>query len=77
MCIGIPMQVVEQHGESARCLYRGQESLVDTMLVGPQPVGTWLLVFLDTAREVLSDKKPGKSPMRWKPCGWRCTEIIE
>ncbi len=57
MCIGLPMQVVEQHGESARCLYRGQESLVDTMLVGPQPVGTWLLVFLDTAREVISEQK--------------------
>jgi hydrogenase expression/formation protein HypC len=27
------------------------------MLVGPQPIGTWLLVFLDTAREVLSEQK--------------------
>jgi len=57
MCIGLPMQVVEQHGESAHCIYRGQESLVDTMLVGPQPVGAWLLVFLDTAREVISEQK--------------------
>jgi len=57
MCIGIPMQVVETHGESARCLYRGQESLIDMMLVGPQPAGTWLLVFLDTAREVISEQK--------------------
>ena len=57
MCIGLPMQVVESHDESARCLYRGQESRVDMMLVGPQPVGTWLLVFLDTAREVISEQK--------------------
>ncbi|MGZ8914252.1 MAG: HypC/HybG/HupF family hydrogenase formation chaperone [Methylobacter sp.] len=57
MCIGIPMQVVEPHDESARCIYRGQESVVDMMLVGPQPIGTWLLVFLDTAREVLSEQK--------------------
>ncbi|MGZ4957250.1 MAG: HypC/HybG/HupF family hydrogenase formation chaperone [Methylobacter sp.] len=57
MCIGIPMQVVETYGESARCIYRGQESLVDMMLVGPQPAGTWLLVFLDTAREVISEQK--------------------
>lgn len=57
MCIGIPMQVVEQHAESARCIYQGQESLVDMMLVGQQPAGTWLLVFLDTAREVLSEQK--------------------
>ncbi len=57
MCIGIPMQIVEQYDESARCIYRGQESLVDMMLVGSQPVGTWLLVFLDTAREVISEQK--------------------
>jgi hydrogenase expression/formation protein HypC len=57
MCIGIPMQIVEQHDESARCSYRGQESLVDTMLVGPQPVGSWVLVFLDTAREAISEQK--------------------
>ncbi len=57
MCIGIPMQIVELHGESARCIYRGRETIVDMMLVGPQPSGTWLLVFLDTAREVLSEQK--------------------
>jgi len=57
MCIGIPMQVVAQHNESATCLYRGEESVIDTMLVGPQPVGAWLLVFLDAAREVLSETK--------------------
>jgi len=57
MCIGLPMQIIEQHGESAVCLYRGRENRVDMMLVGEQPVGTWLLVFLDTAREVISDEK--------------------
>ncbi|MCK9395510.1 MAG: HypC/HybG/HupF family hydrogenase formation chaperone [Methylobacter sp.] len=57
MCIGIPMQIVAQHDESATCIYRGRESVIDTMLVGPQPVGAWLLVFLDTAREVLSETK--------------------
>jgi hydrogenase expression/formation protein HypC len=56
MCIGIPMQIIEQRGESALCVYKGQEGLIDMMLVGPQPVGAWLLVFLDTAREVLSDQ---------------------
>lgn len=57
MCIGIPMQVVEPCEESARCIGRGRESMVDMMLVGPQPVGTWVLVFLDTAREVVSEQK--------------------
>lgn len=57
MCIGIPMQVIAQHGESALCVYRDRESLVDMMLVGEQPLGTWLLVFLDTAREILSEQR--------------------
>lgn len=51
------MQVAAQHGESATCSYRGLESVIDTMLVGPQPVGAWLLVFLGTAREVISETK--------------------
>ncbi|MBS4050005.1 MAG: HypC/HybG/HupF family hydrogenase formation chaperone [Methylomonas sp.] len=57
MCIGIPMQVIEPRGESALCTYRGQTSLIDMMLVGEQPAGIWLLVFLDTAREVISADK--------------------
>ncbi|QPK65219.1 HypC/HybG/HupF family hydrogenase formation chaperone [Methylomonas sp. LL1] len=57
MCIGIPMQVIEPRGESALCAYRGQTSLIDMMLVGEQPAGTWLLVFLDAAREVIDAEK--------------------
>lgn len=57
MCIGIPMQIIEQRGESAVCVYRGQESLIDMMLIGEQPVGSWILVFLDTAREAISAQK--------------------
>jgi hydrogenase expression/formation protein HypC len=57
MCIGLPMQVTELRGESALCVYRGETSLVDMMLVGEQPVGTWLLVFLYAAREVISEQK--------------------
>ncbi len=57
MCIGLPMQIIGQRGEMAVCLYRGLENLIDMMLVGEQPAGTWLLVFLDTAREVLSEEK--------------------
>lgn len=57
MCIGLPMQVIEARGETAVCLYRGRQNVVDMMLVGEQPVGAWLLVFLDTAREVLSEQR--------------------
>ncbi|MDD2724418.1 MAG: HypC/HybG/HupF family hydrogenase formation chaperone [Methylovulum sp.] len=57
MCIGIPMQIYAQRGEMAVCLHGGQEHLIDMMLVGLQPTGTWVLVFLDTAREVLGEEK--------------------
>lgn len=60
MCIGIPMQVLESLGESALCAYRGQTTLIDMMLVGEQEPGTWLLVFLNTAREVLSAERAGQ-----------------
>lgn len=51
------MQVIEPRGESALCVYRGETSLIDMMLVGEQPAGTWLLVFLDAAREVVDAEK--------------------
>jgi hydrogenase expression/formation protein HypC len=57
MCIGLPMQVIGLQGDAALCRYRGGDTLVDLLLVGAQPVGTWVLVFLDTAREVLSEEK--------------------
>ena len=53
MCIGIPMQVVEAGNGSAICEGMGQRRTISTLLVGDQPVGTWLLTFLDSAREVL------------------------
>jgi hydrogenase expression/formation protein HypC len=51
------MQVVEIRGDSALCLYRGQQTLVDTMLVGEPAPGSWLLVFLQTARENISSER--------------------
>jgi hydrogenase expression/formation protein HypC len=53
MCLGIPMRVVESHGLMARCAGRGIERWLDLALVGAQPAGTWLLAFIDTAREVI------------------------
>ena len=37
------------------CAAPGGDRRVDTMMVGDQPAGTWLFVFLDTAREVLTE----------------------
>ncbi len=54
MCIGIPMQIVEAGSGYAWCEGMGQRRQINTLLVGDQPVGTWLLTFLDSAREVLS-----------------------
>ena len=56
MCIGIPMQVVESGSGYAVCQSRdGRQQQVDTMLVGDQAKGTWLLIFLDAAREVVDE----------------------
>ncbi len=60
MCIGIPMQVVSSMPGSAICEVDGERRQVDTMLVGEQPVGTWLMVFLDAAREVLTPEDAAK-----------------
>lgn len=53
MYIGIPMQIVESRGALALCEYRAEKTLIDMSLVGEQGVGTWLLVFLNTAREII------------------------
>lgn len=54
MCMGLPMQVIESGPAYAMCDYAGTCRQIDTMLVGEQPPGTWLLVFIDAAREVIS-----------------------
>ncbi|MES9942020.1 MAG: HypC/HybG/HupF family hydrogenase formation chaperone [Candidatus Thiodiazotropha sp. 6PLUC1] len=57
MCIGIPMQVVSCEGSYVLCEGMGESRRVDTLLVGDQQPGSWLLVFLDSAREVLSEQR--------------------
>jgi hydrogenase expression/formation protein HypC len=51
------MQVVEQGPGWARAEGREEVREVNTMLVGDPGVGTWLLVHLDTAREVISEEE--------------------
>jgi hydrogenase expression/formation protein HypC len=48
--------VIASDGFVARCRGRNGEEWVNLMLVGPQPEGTWLLNFLGSAREVLSEE---------------------
>ncbi|MET0007929.1 MAG: HypC/HybG/HupF family hydrogenase formation chaperone [Candidatus Thiodiazotropha sp. 6PLUC9] len=56
MCVGIPAQVIETGDFVARCRSRNGEEQINMMLTGPQPVGTWLLTFLGSAREVISEE---------------------
>jgi len=61
MCIATPMQVIEASGPGwARCadgVDEGRREQVDMRLVGAQPPGTWLLVFLGAARDVIDETR--------------------
>ena len=54
------MQVLESLLGQARCATQGKEQMIDMMLVGDQPAGTWILTFLNTAREIISEEQAGK-----------------
>ena len=54
MCVGIPMQVVSTGLGSALCAGRGERQRIDTLLVGDQPPGAWVLAFNGAARRVLT-----------------------
>ncbi|MEZ5899997.1 MAG: HypC/HybG/HupF family hydrogenase formation chaperone [Hyphomicrobiaceae bacterium] len=54
MCIGLPMQVIEAREGFAVCRGQGETRHIDMKLVGDQPEGTWVLVFIDAAREVVT-----------------------
>lgn len=56
MCIGIPMQVLSTDFGFARCKADDGEHDVDVRLVGEVEPGTWVLVFLGAAREVLDEQ---------------------
>ena len=56
MCVGIPALVLEAGDFVARCRTRNGEEPINLMLTGPQPAGTWLLTFLGSAREVISER---------------------
>lgn len=55
MCIGVPVKVIEPGEFVSLCEGRNGQEQVNMMLIGSQPVGTWVLNFLGSAREVLSE----------------------
>ncbi|MDQ7074179.1 MAG: HypC/HybG/HupF family hydrogenase formation chaperone [Gammaproteobacteria bacterium] len=55
MCIGLPMQVQELHEFYADCDDNGAPLSVDIRLIERPKIGDWLLVFLGSAREILTE----------------------
>jgi hydrogenase expression/formation protein HypC len=55
MCLSIPMQVEawEGDGEFAWVARAGRRERINMMLLGPQPIGTWVLTSLGLAREAV------------------------
>lgn len=51
------MQVTESLPGAAWCEGMGERRLISTLLIGDQPKGTWLLTFMDSAREVMSEER--------------------
>ena len=54
MCVGIPLRITSVDGTNAIASDGTRTEEIDLALVGPQPVGTWLLTYLGAAREVLT-----------------------
>lgn len=59
MCLSIPKQVVawEAEGDFAWVERNGQREQVNMMLLGPQPIGTWILTSLGLAKEVIEPEE--------------------
>lgn len=51
------MRVVEAHSHFATCESGEQRKRVNTLFVGDVRPGQWLLVFLDSAREILTEEE--------------------
>jgi len=51
------MRVVEAHSHFAVCETGGRQKRVNTLFVGEVETGQWLLVFLDSAREILTEEQ--------------------
>ncbi len=57
MCLGTPVQVVQSGEVMSLCRGRNGDEDVNMLLIGQQPVGTWVLSFLGWAREILDEQQ--------------------
>lgn len=55
MCLGIPLRIVSAQGTLAIASDGARTERIDLSLTGPQAPGTWVLVFLGSARQVLDE----------------------
>ena len=55
MCVGVPLQVLSCDDQIAVCAADGRRERLNIMLVGAQPIGTWLLAFQGSAIRVLTE----------------------
>lgn len=54
MCIGTPVRIVSLQGLHAHCEdHQGRPVRIDLLLIGPQPAGTWVLSFKQSARRIM------------------------
>ncbi len=60
MCIGVPVKIIESGEFISRCEGRNGVEDINMMLTGPQPEGVWVLNFLGSAREVLTEDEAMK-----------------
>lgn len=57
MCLGIPMQVISCHGEQAICRHGEEQVQVDMSLLERPSEGSWVLVFMGAARELITESR--------------------
>lgn len=61
MCIGLPLQVMAVEERHAWCEADGHRERLDMALVGPQPLGTWVLGFQGSARQVMGEEEAAQA----------------
>lgn len=60
MCVGIPMKILAIDGIAARASDEREEQLIDLSLVEGARVGDWILTFLGSAREIITETEAHK-----------------
>lgn len=60
MCVGVPVKIIEAGDFVQKAEGKNGIEEVNMMLLGAQPVGTWVLNYLGSAREVLTEDEAQK-----------------